>query len=71
MEGVCVKVPEKRVAELLKMDGINPFVARNRKMREWVLIVRENSEDYLKDKNIFEESVEYVSEIAKIKQKKK
>lgn len=63
-EGVCVKVPEKRVKELLEIEGITPFVPMGRKMKEWVLIVRENSQEYTKYKDIFEESAKYVSKIA-------
>ena len=39
-------------------------------MREWVLIVRENFEDYIKDQDIFNESIEFVSKIAGINLKK-
>jgi len=42
-----------------------------RKMREWVLIIREKSEDYLKDRTIFEASIEFVASIANIKLTKK
>jgi len=64
MDGVCVKIPEERVKELLRMEGIFPFIPMGRKMREWVLIVREKSWDYTKYKDIFEESAKYVSKIA-------
>jgi len=67
MEGVCVKVPESKVNELLKRDYIIPFQPMGRKMREWVQINRIKSEDYLKDKDIFEESIEYVASLANIK----
>ena len=71
MEGVCVKVPESLKKELLKKDGIIPFEPMGRKMREWVQINRTNSEDYLKDKEIFEKSLEFVASIANITLKKK
>ena len=61
MDGVCVKVPEKRVKDLLELDGIVPFEPMGRKMKEWILIIREKSEDYLNDRFIFEESIEFVS----------
>lgn len=70
MDGVCVKIPEKRVPELLKRDGIEPFVPMGRKMREWVLITRENSGDYKKDQKILEESAMYVSKIVGLDLKK-
>ena len=71
MEGVCVKVPESFKEELLKKDGIVQFEPMGRKMREWVQINRINSEDYLKDKKIFEKSLEYVASLANIELKKK
>jgi len=71
MEGVCVKVPEPLVKELLKRDGIVPFEPMGRKMREWVQINRNKSKDYIKDKEIFEKSIEYVASLANIKLKKK
>ena len=63
-DGVCIKIPESRVKELLKKEGIIPFEPMGRKMREWILIIREKSEDYQKDYDIFEESIEFVSSIA-------
>ena len=71
MEGVCIKVPESLKKELLKKDGIVPFEPMGRKMREWVQINRTNSEDYLKDKEIFEKSLEFVASLANITLKKK
>jgi hypothetical protein len=71
MEGVCVKVPEEYKNELLKREGIIPFEPMGRKMREWIQINREKSEDYLKDREIFEESIRYVASIAGIKLDKK
>ena len=70
MEGVCVKVPESYNNELFKRDGIVPFEPMGRKMREWILINRKKSEDYLKDKGIFDESIKYVASIAGIELEK-
>jgi hypothetical protein len=71
MEGVCVKVPESFVKELLKRDGIVPFQPMGRKMREWVQINTEKSEDYINYRDIFEKSIEYVASLANIELKKK
>ena len=71
MEGVCVKVPESLKNELLDGKEIVPFEPMGRKMREWILINREKSEDYLKDKEIFEKSLEYVASLKNIELKKK
>ena len=70
-DGVCVKIPEPQVKELIKKEGIVPFEPMCLKMREWILINRDNSEDYLKDQDIFEASIEFVSSIAGINIKKK
>ena len=70
MEGVCIKIPETRVKELLKKEGIEPFTPMGRKMREWIYIIRNKSEDYLKDRDIFEESIEFVASIAGLNLKK-
>jgi hypothetical protein len=71
MEGVCVKVPEKLKNELINGKEIVQFEPMGRKMREWILINRKNSEEYLKDKEIFEKSLEYVASLANIELKKK
>jgi hypothetical protein len=71
MDGVCVKIPETRVKELLLKKGIYHFEPMGRKMREWIYIIRKNSKDYLKDRHIFEESIEFVSSLSNIKIKKK
>ena len=71
MEGVCVKIPEPLKNELLERDGIVPFEPMGRKMREWILINRKKSEDYVNDKEIFEKSLEYVASIANVQLKKK
>jgi len=71
MEGVCVKVPESLKNEFLKRKEVVPFEPMGKKMREWILINRKKSEDYLKDKDIFEKSIEYVASLTNINLKKK
>ena len=71
MEGVCVKIPEQLKDDLLKRKEIIPFEPMGRKMREWILINRNKSEDYLKDQDIFEKSIEFVASLSNIKLKKK
>jgi len=71
MERVCVKLPESYKNELLKREGIVPFEPMGRKMREWVQINRKKSADYIKDREIFDESIKYVASIAGIKLDKK
>jgi hypothetical protein len=71
VEGVCVKVPESLVNELIQKDGFVPFEPMGRKMREWILINRNKSEEYIKDQDIFNASIEFVSSIAGLNLKKK
>ncbi|MGZ7043429.1 MAG: MmcQ/YjbR family DNA-binding protein [Methanobacterium sp.] len=64
-DGVGIKVTEDNANELIGSEGIIPFQPLGRrKMREWIQINREKSEDYLKDEKIFEISIEFVSALA-------
>jgi len=70
-DGVCVKIPESRVKELLQLDHVIAFEPMGRKMREWILIIRKNSDDYLKDCEIFAESIDYVFSLTQQSNQKK
>ena len=59
-DGVCIKIPEALVQKLIKEKRAIPFERMGRKMREWVQLNRENSKNYIKDKNIFKESSVHV-----------
>lgn len=62
--GVGLKVPESLAKELIGREGIDHFVPLGRKkMREWIQITRESSEDYLGDFETFKRSVEYVASL--------
>lgn len=64
--GVGIKLPEYKAREFVGEEGIIHFQPLGRrKMKEWIQINRENSEDYLKDKWIFESSIKFVSSLAK------
>ena len=66
--GVGVKVPEDFAAGLLKRPYIVPFQPMGKpKMKEWIQINRQRSEDYRNDLEIFQLSVEFVSNLAKTK----
>ena len=61
-DGVAIKVPFDLASELMEKEGIVPFIPiGRRKMKEWIQINREQSEDYLKDRKIFDKSIEYVA----------
>lgn len=61
-EGVGVKVPEQTAARLLKEDpNIIPFQPYGkRKMREWIQINLERSEEYRDYRSVFDESIAHV-----------
>ena len=64
-DGVGIKVPENLAKELVGEEGIIYFQPLGRrKMREWIQINRKHSEEYLKDLEIFEESIKFVSSLA-------
>jgi hypothetical protein len=60
--GVGVKVPEQTAARLIKEDrNVIPFQPYGkRKMREWVQINLDHSEDYRKYLSVFKESISHV-----------
>ena len=69
--GVGVKIPEDKANELIGKEGIIYFKPMGRaKMREWIQINREKSEDYRNDQEIFDISIRFVSMLANKKQKK-
>ncbi|HML05456.1 MAG TPA: hypothetical protein VK426_06765 [Methanobacterium sp.] len=62
--GVGIRVPEDKARELIDGKEIIHFQPLGRrKMREWIQINRENSKDYLKDKEIFDISIKFVSSL--------
>jgi TfoX/Sxy family transcriptional regulator of competence genes len=64
--GVGIKVPEDLAEELIKTEGIINFQPMGRaKMRQWIQINRQKPNDYLKDKDIFKASIDYVLKSAK------
>jgi len=63
-DGIGIKVPEDLAKELIGTQGIINFQPMGRaKMREWIQINRQHPNDYLKDKEIFKASIDYVSKV--------
>jgi hypothetical protein len=61
-EGVGIKLPAEKARELIGQEGIIHFQPLGRrKMREWIQINREDSSEYLNDKDVFIESVKFVA----------
>jgi len=61
-QGVGVKLPEPSAAKLLEADrNVVPFRPLGKpKMREWVQINLNRSEDYRQYKSVFDESIRHV-----------
>jgi TfoX/Sxy family transcriptional regulator of competence genes len=71
-DGVSIKLPEEVRVSMLKRRGVEPFVPmEGRPMKEWVLVNRVNSKDYLKLEDVFISSVEYVLSLPKKSPRKK
>jgi TfoX/Sxy family transcriptional regulator of competence genes len=71
-DGVALKLPQKEREELLRKKGVEPFVPmENRPMKEWVLIKRKNSQDYMTYEYSFISSLEYVLAQSRKEPKKK
>ena len=65
-EGVGLKVPEKMAEDLIGREGISYFQPMGRRrMKEWIQIDRASSDEYLKDRGIFEISLRFVSSLSK------
>jgi hypothetical protein len=65
-DGVGIKVPEDVANDLIGEKGIVHFQPMGRaKMREWIQVNRENPEEYLRDAEIFETSVNFVGSLGK------
>jgi hypothetical protein len=70
--GVGVKVPENVAIDLIGKEGIIHFQPLGKaRMKEWIQINRERSEDYLNDREIFEESIKFVSSLGYKKRSEK
>lgn len=65
-QGVGVKLPESTAARLLEADpNTIPFRPMGKpKMREWVQINLDRSEDYRQYKAVFEESIRHASTLS-------
>ena len=71
-DGVSLKVPQEVRERLLEQTGVEPFVPmENRPMKEWVLITRKDSKDYLEFEDAFISALEYVLTLSKKTPKKK
>jgi TfoX/Sxy family transcriptional regulator of competence genes len=71
-EGVAMKAPDKVREKLMAQKDVEMFVPMGKhKMKEWVLINKKDSKDYLKYEDDFISSLEYVLALSKQAPKKK
>jgi predicted DNA-binding protein (MmcQ/YjbR family) len=62
--GATIKVPIAMVEELLQKDGISEFRPMDKHvMKNWVLIEREDPEDLVEDRDLFDKAFEYVLDL--------
>lgn len=65
-DGVAVKLPRDVVQGLLEQEGVFEFKPMDRHvMKEWVLIRRDEPEDYGGDRDTLMHAMEYVFSISK------
>lgn len=70
-DAVGIKVPEKLATKLLERDDIVHFQPLGRKkMREWIQINKDQSDEYRQEQDVFDASIEFVSSIAGVNLKK-
>ena len=68
---VGLKVPESLANTLLQRTEITHFQPMGRrKMREWIQINWDTSDDYMKDQDIFDASIKYVASLSNIELQK-
>ncbi|HEY5526023.1 MAG TPA: MmcQ/YjbR family DNA-binding protein [Candidatus Anoxymicrobiaceae bacterium] len=71
-DGVTVKLPADDVGELLEREGVSEFQPmEGRKMKNWVVIRRDDPSDLVKDRDIFQTAFDYVYALTKEAPRKK
>lgn len=71
-DGATVKVPEDSVADLLERDGYEPFSPmEGRRMKNWLLIRRDDPAELAKEKDTFDLAFQHVYALSKEQSKKK
>ncbi len=68
--GVGLKLPEATIGDLLERPGFTQFVPYGKTtMREWVHLERPDADDYADDLDLFQQSIEFVSQSPKSKRR--
>jgi hypothetical protein len=64
-EGVAMKLPEARIADLVEGRDASFLVMGTKTMREWVLVRYNEPGEYKRDGKLFEESMKFVASLKK------
>ena len=64
-EGVAMKLPEARIAQLVEIRDASFLVMGTKTMREWVLLRYSSPGDYVKDGKLFGEAMNFVASLKK------
>jgi hypothetical protein len=64
-EGVAMKLPEARIAQLVEIRDASFLVMGTKTMREWVLLRYSSPGDYMKDRKLFGEALNFVASLKK------
>jgi hypothetical protein len=64
-EGVAMKLPEARIAQLVEIRDASFLVMGTKTMREWVLLRYSSPGDYLEDGKLFDEALNFVASLKK------
>lgn len=60
-DGLALKLPKDKIEKLLDGITVSRLVMGKKEMKEWIVISHKNPEDYKKDKELFKESLVFVS----------
>ena len=63
-EGLAMKLPETRIAELIESRDAAFLVMGKRAMREWVVLRYSTPGEFMLDRNLFEEARKFVASLA-------
>jgi hypothetical protein len=64
-EGIAMKLPEARIAELVESRDASFLVMGTKTMREWVLVRYNEPGEFMKDGKLFEEAMKFVASLKK------
>ena len=64
-EGVAMKLPEDRIAKIVESRDASFLVMGTKTMREWVLLRYNSPGEFMKDRKLFEEAMNFVASLRK------